>query len=109
MAVLVSAFFTVAVRAAMRLRHQPPITGGTERLVGTNGVVVGNGLHPDGVVRVAAEEWQALAAGGPGIPAGTRVRVTAVDGLRITVEPVGHDETSPAGSSAPGLEERTTT
>ena len=109
MAVLVTAFFTVAVRAAMRLRHQPPITGGTERLVGATGVVVGSGLHPDGVVRIAAEEWQALAAGGAGMPAGTRVRVTAVDGLRITVEPVGHDETSPAGSSAPGLEERTTT
>jgi len=109
MAILVTAFFTVAVRAAMRLRHQPPVTGGIERLVGATGVVLGSGLHPEGVVRVAAEEWQALAAGGAGIPAGTRVRVTAVEGLGITVEPVGHDETSPAGSAAPGLGERTTT
>ena len=68
MAVLVTAFFTVAVRAAMRLRNQPPITGGTERLVGATGVVLGDGLHPKGVVRIAAEEWQALAAGGTGCP-----------------------------------------
>ena len=109
MAVLVTAFFTVAVRAAMRLRNQPPVTGGIERLLGATGTVVGDGLHPEGVVRVAAEEWRAVADAGAEIPAGTRVRVTAVDGLEVTVEPVGHDETSPAGSAAPGLEERTTT
>jgi membrane-bound serine protease (ClpP class) len=109
MAVLVTAFFTVAVRAAMRLRHQPPVTGGIERLLGATGAVVGDGLHPEGVVRVAAEEWRAVAAGGAQIPAGERVRVTAVDGLELTVEAVGHDETSPAGSAAPGLGERTTT
>jgi len=109
MAVLVTAFFTVAVRAAMRLRNQPPVTGGIERLLGATGTVVGDGLHPEGVVRVAAEEWRAVAAGDAEILAGTRVRVTAVDGLEVTVEPVSHDEASPAGSAAPGLGERTTT
>ena len=109
MAALVTVFFTVAVRAAMRLRRQPPVTGGIERLIGADGIVVGDGLDPEGVVRVAAEEWRAIGAGGTPIPAGTRVRVTAIDGLQLTVEPAGDDGAPPGGIAAPGLGERTTT
>jgi membrane-bound serine protease (ClpP class) len=109
MAALVTVFFTITVRAAMRLRHQPPVTGGIERLLGAAGTVVGEGLDPEGVVRVAAEEWRAVGAGGARLPAGVRVRVMAIDGLQLTVEPVGDDETSPGGVPAPGLGERTTT
>jgi membrane-bound serine protease (ClpP class) len=109
MAALVSVFFTIVVRAALRLRRQPPVTGGIERLLGATGTVVGEGLHPEGVVRVAAEEWRAVAAAGAELPAGTRVRVSAIEGLQLTVELVGDDEASPAGSAAPGLGERTTT
>ncbi len=44
-------------------------------------------LAPRGVVYVADEEWSAEAVSGT-IPAGTRVRVVAVDGLHLTVEPI---------------------
>jgi membrane-bound ClpP family serine protease len=78
-------------------------------IVGTEGVVLGGGLGPEGIVSAASEEWNAVAAGGGTIPGGTRVRISAIDGLRLTVEPVGDDGPSPAGPAAPGLEERTTT
>ncbi len=109
MAVLVTAFFTVAVRAALRLRHRPPVKGGIEQILGASGTVVGDALDPGGVVRVAAEEWRAVTAGGTPVPTGSLVRVTAIDGLQLTVEPVGDDAVSPARTAAPGLGERTTT
>ena len=108
MAAIVTAFFTFTVRAALRLRHRPPVQG-PGMIVGTEGIVLGDGLRPEGVVRAASEEWKALAAGGATIPGGTRVRIIAIDGLRLTVEPVGDDGPSPAGLAAPGLGERKTT
>ena len=107
-AALVTAFFTVAVGAAMRLRRRPPVSGGIDRLLGSGGTVVGDGLNPEGVVRVAAEEWRAVAAGAP-ILAGTHVRVTGVEGLQLTVEPLDDDGAPPGGNAAPGPGERTAT
>ena len=109
MAALVTVFFMFTVRAALRLRHRPPVAGGIDQLPGTVGTVVGDGLKPEGVVRVAAEEWRAVAAGGAPIAAGAHVRVVAVSGLQLTVEPVEDDGTPPAGTAAPGLGERTAT
>jgi membrane-bound serine protease (ClpP class) len=108
MAVIVTAFFTFTVRAAMRLRHRPPVQS-PEKIVGAVGTVLGDGLEPEGIVRAASEEWKAVAADGGTIPGGARVRVTAIDGLRVTVEPLGDDGSSPGGLAAPGLGERTTT
>jgi membrane-bound ClpP family serine protease len=48
--------------------------------------VLTGGLDPDGVVRVAAEQWKATSASGP-IPEGSKIRVTRLDGLVLTVEP----------------------
>jgi membrane-bound ClpP family serine protease len=70
--------------------------------------VLGDGLRPEGIVRAAAEEWNAVAAGGGTIPGGARVRITAIDGLQVTAEPLGDDGPSPGGLAAPGLGERTT-
>ncbi len=108
MAAIVSAFFAFTVRAALRLRHRPAVQG-PGMIVGTEGTVLGDGLAPEGVVRAASEEWKAVAADGRTITGGTRVRITSIDGLRLTVEPVGHDGPPPVGLAAPGLEERTTT
>ncbi|MEP6476764.1 MAG: nodulation protein NfeD [Actinomycetota bacterium] len=109
MAAIVTAFFTFAVRAALRLRHRPPVQG-PDMILGMEGLALGGGLRPEGIVRAAAEEWKAVAAGGATIPGGARVRVTAIDGLRLTVEPVGDDGGhAPGGLPAAGLGERTTT
>ena len=109
MTALVTAFFTFAVRAALRLRHRPPVSGGPEQLLGASGTVVGDGLKPEGVVRVAAEEWRAVAEGGATIPAGSRIRVRAIEGLQLTVEPEDDGRGIPGGTTAPGLGERTAT
>ena len=46
---------------------------------------VGNEMHPGGQVLVRGEYWDAVASGS--IPAGTRVRVKSVAGLKLVVEP----------------------
>lgn len=100
-AVFVTVFFAVVVRAVIRA-HKGPAATSTQRIVGTIGVVV-TALDPDGVVRVAAEEWKASPTG-PAIPAGSRVRVVAVEGLNLEVEKVEAEVGgSEAGASmAPG-------
>jgi membrane-bound serine protease (ClpP class) len=84
MALFVALFFGVVVVKARKLRDLPP-PAGPEAVVGLEGVALGSGLHPKGVVRVAAEEWRATSASGP-IPGGKKVKVTGIDGLVLTVE-----------------------
>lgn len=93
----VGLFFGVAVSKVLALRHIPPFPHGADALIGKDGVVIGAGLGPTGVVRIAAEEWRATSPTGP-LPGGTRVRVTALDGLVLTVEPFSDEHVS---ASAP--------
>jgi membrane-bound serine protease (ClpP class) len=99
-AVFMTLFFGFVVSKAFALRRMPPPLGAHE-VVGREGVVLGGGLDPEGVVRVAAEEWRAIAPGSS-IPPGTKVRVTRLDGLVLTVEPFEHEhEHAPTGGAAP--------
>ena len=70
---------TLVIRA-----HRGRVTTGTEAMVGEIGVAR-TPLGPDGKVFVHGELWNATARGE--IAEGTRVRVSAVDGLRVIVEP----------------------
>jgi membrane-bound serine protease (ClpP class) len=97
-AVVMTLFFGFVVSKAFALRHMPPPLGAHD-VVGREGVVLGSGLDPDGVVRVAAEEWRAIAPGGS-IPQGAKIRVTRLDGLVLTVEPLEHEH-APTGGAAP--------
>jgi membrane-bound serine protease (ClpP class) len=90
-------FFGFVVAKALAMRHLPPAQG-PQAVVGRDGVVLGNGLDPDGVVRVAAEEWKATSTTGP-VPPGTKVRVTKLDGLVLTVEPLESEHASAGGVS----------
>ncbi|MCA1727603.1 MAG: NfeD family protein, partial [Actinobacteria bacterium] len=63
----------------------PPATP-DQHLMGLEGVA-STTLAPQGVVLIASEQWTAVSTSGA-IPAGSRVRVVAVDGLRVRVEPV---------------------
>ena len=93
-AAAVAAFFGLAVAKLLEIRHKPAPLG-PERFIGMEGVALDGGLSPQGVVRVASEEWNATSARGP-VPAGAMVKVTALDGLRLTVEPADEDEKAPA-------------
>jgi membrane-bound serine protease (ClpP class) len=85
-AILIGAFFGLVVAKARKLRDLPPPQG-PEAIVGQEGVALGTGLDPSGVVRINAEQWQAVTAGRR-IPAGAKIRATAIDGFTLTVEPV---------------------
>jgi len=73
-----------------RVRHQDVQTGvGT--LVGATGEV-SERLAPVGQIRVRGEVWEARSSSD--LPPGTRVRVIAVSGLTLEVEPVDRTVTS---------------
>jgi len=90
--------------------HTNPEGVGADRLVGMTAIVTVP-IDPDDVdrhgrVKVGGEEWGALVAGGPVIRAGTKVRVAAMAGTRVMVEPIivttAFDGSPPAGPpSAP--------
>lgn len=72
-------------RLAIKAQRAPTVTG-AEGLVGERGqVLIETGPERAGQVRVHGEIWRATSTAV--IPAGARVRVTAVDGLTIGVEP----------------------
>jgi len=71
-----------AVSAGVRAMMRRPVSG-VEGMVGRLAVARGD-LGPEGQVNVDGEIWRAVAEGGA-IPAGEKVRVTAVDGLTLKV------------------------
>jgi membrane-bound serine protease (ClpP class) len=84
-AILMVLFFATVVRAAMTARRMPRERENA-RLIGAEGVVTRT-LKPDGSVLVASESWSATTNAGT-IAKGTTVRVSAMQGLRLIVEPV---------------------
>lgn len=82
MAIAVSAFFALVGRALLRTRHVAVATG-AEALVGQTGVATSD-IDPAGTVSLGSESWSAVAAGDR-IRRGERVRVVAVQGVRLRV------------------------
>ncbi len=80
-------FFGYVIQQAIRTRRMRGETR-TDRLIGQEGEVTRE-LSPIGVVQVASEEWTAESVAGH-LPAGERVRVVALQGLRLKVEPIEH-------------------
>jgi membrane-bound serine protease (ClpP class) len=83
MAALTAGFFAFAVGAGLRAQRRK-VTTGREGLVGAVGVARSQ-LNPEGTVFVQGEIWTAESVDGV-IPAGSRVRVTQVEGLRLRVK-----------------------
>src|SRR5579872_36871 len=90
---------TFLVRIAWRARRNKVMIG-PEALVGAVGVAQ-QALEPQGQVLVHGELWQAEAA--TPVPEGGRVRVRAVDGLKLLV-----DAETPQPASTSGVQERVT-
>lgn len=85
MAVLTGMFFLFAVGAGIRAQ-KAAVRMGIESVVGAEGVARTE-LAPDGMVYVAGEMWTAR-ADADRIAEGERVKVIAVDGLRLKVRPL---------------------
>ncbi len=96
----VALFFGFALTKLLAIRHAPALPHGMQAILGKEGVVIGAGLGPAGVVRVASEEWRAQSSAGP-LPGGARIKVTGHDGLMLTVEP-SIEEHVPASAPAEG-------
>lgn len=79
-------FMFVVLGLAVRARRRPVVTG-VEEMIGSVGRVVewkGN----SGRIHVHGETWQArMPVEKPSLPAGTKVRIVALDGLTAIVEP----------------------
>lgn len=88
-------YILLVVRAVMRARHLPSVTG-AEALLGQEGVA-NSDLAPRGIVRIGGEDWTAVAAGEP-IRAGETVEVLAVDGVILHVHRP-YEWTLPDGSA----------
>ena len=79
-----------------RRMKREKVQTGVERLVGATGEVTER-LAPSGHIRVLGELWEAHSSSE--LPPGTRVRVVAVQGLTLEVEPV--DEALASGPPPP--------
>ena len=79
-----SAITIFLLSLAWRAR-QNKVETGREGMVGQLGAAITE-LNPDGKVFVHGEYWDAVSS--LPLPAGARVRVTAIDKLKLTVEPV---------------------
>lgn len=89
--VVLAVLCVLAIRAAIRVRRTPVVTG-EARIVGTGGVVV-TPLDPEGQVRVQGETWTARAGANASgtVPAGAHVKVVAVRGLTLEVVPISSE------------------
>lgn len=86
---VVLAFYTVAMPTVARSRFSTR-TIGREHLIGRPGVATVD-FAPDGEVEVDGARWRASAHREAGIRRGDPVRIAAVDGLILEVDPVSGD------------------
>jgi membrane-bound serine protease (ClpP class) len=84
MVAAVGGFFAIVVRKVMAARRRAPATG-VESLVGARGEARGT-LDPAGLVFVDGALWQARSGNSAAIQPGERVRVVAMEGLRLIVQ-----------------------
>jgi membrane-bound serine protease (ClpP class) len=97
--VILAGFVVFASRKALAAHRDEPVRTGSEELVGAVGEVRAP-LDPEGQVFIQGALWRARAGGGTEIGPGTRVRVTAVDGLTLEVEPANVGEPIESESAA---------
>jgi membrane-bound serine protease (ClpP class) len=89
--VLTVLFFVSVMAAALRVRLRRPITG-EEAIVGMIGEAKTD-IAPEGTVMTKGTLWRARTME-TGIPAGSRVKVMATEGLVLLVEPLHEHEPS---------------
>ena len=78
--------FIVGMPSMTRTRFSTP-TVGRDWMLGAEGVAV-DAIAPDGIVRIGATEWRARTNRATAIPAGDPLRIVAIDGVTLEVEPL---------------------
>lgn len=97
--VILAAFIVFASRKAIAAHRDEPVRTGSEELLGSVGEVR-MPLDPEGQIFIQGALWKARATGSDGIGLGNRVRVRAVDGLTLEVEPVADQDPATAEKGA---------
>ncbi|SAL57974.1 NfeD family protein [Caballeronia telluris] len=89
---IVTALFIFSVSAVALKASRRPVVSGSEAMLGSVGVMLGDEIHAageSGWATVRGERWRVQSAGAHALPArGGKVRVTARHGLTLTVEVV---------------------
>jgi membrane-bound serine protease (ClpP class) len=85
MGVLLFLFMVNGMPAMVRTRFSTP-TIGRESMIGELGVSM-SGVDPEGTVKVHGAPWRARTNRATPIPPGEIIRVVAIDGLLLEVEP----------------------
>lgn len=83
-AIITALFFAIVVGMGLRAQTRKVATG-SEGMVGKIGIV-SRDLSPSGKVHVHGEIWNARST--EPLSHGTRVKVIAINGMELTVEPV---------------------
>jgi membrane-bound serine protease (ClpP class) len=91
-AIASGALFVYAIGAALRFRRERPVIG-EESLIGATALAVDD-FREHGHVRLQGEVWQATAS--EPVHAGQRLRVTAREGLTLSVTPQTQEKPTPA-------------
>ncbi len=86
MTALTSAFFILIINMAIRARQKKPITG-KEQLIGSI-AIVDYDFEKTGTVRLGGEHWNAV-SDSP-VKKDALVKITALDGLTVTIELIQH-------------------
>ena len=82
--ILLAIIFWIVLKAARA--NLSKIKTGKEALIGALGVAVTD-LNPEGSIRIVGEFWQAISEGDM-IKSGETVKVTGMEGMRLTVIPI---------------------
>jgi membrane-bound serine protease (ClpP class) len=85
MSAAVALFMLSGMTAMLRARFSTP-TIGRESMIGQMGQAT-TGIDPEGMVDLRGGKWRARTNRATPIPAGERIRVVAIDGLLLEVEP----------------------
>jgi len=89
--VILAGFVIFASRKAIAAHRDEPVRTGSEELLGSIGEVR-IPLDPEGQIFIQGALWKARTTGADEIGLGNRVRVRAVDGLTLEVEPVADQD-----------------
>ncbi len=89
--VILAGFVVFASRKAIAAHRDEPIRTGSEEMIGAVGEVR-SPLDPEGQIFIYGALWRARTTGPGEIGPGNRVRVKAVDGLTLEVEPVADQD-----------------
>jgi len=82
--VISAAFFFIALNLVFSA-HRKPVVSGMEEMLGSIGQVIDDFDH-DGYIHIHGETWQAQTQ--HPVKSGSRVKVTAIEGLVLHVEPI---------------------